>query len=507
MKFSGPLPARLRRPLLILMLALTMMGLSAAAAAGVLRFGTVGDVDNLDPHTAGAVSTWLVLENVYERLLMLDEQQHLQPWLAESYDVSDDGLTFTFHLRQGVQFHNGREMTADDVKSSFDRIMDPDVPAVAKASFSTVESVNVLDTYTVELVLKRNLASILYALARLETAIVPIEEVEAQGGRLTQPVGTGPFEVTEVLTGQRIVLTKNENYWREGIPKLDAVHYIPVPDDDVRLVNLLTGELDVIQGVPAADADGLESRGDVTLVGQIGTNWTHLSMNTQRAPFDDVRVRQAVRLAIDRGEILDLIRWGRGLEAVTPLPPSNPFSVEVDGWDTDLDRAKALLAEAGHADGLDVTLRAIRGINIEIAEVIQAQLARIGINLTIQVDEQPTWFSEVFNQRDYQMSVVAHVSKVDPDLSFYDILYTDEAKNYTRYSNPELDALLTAGRMTTDFDERKAIYDQVQEILASQSGYVVLFVDELLFGVSNDVQDFTLLPTGDVRWWTTDLNR
>jgi peptide/nickel transport system substrate-binding protein len=201
------------------------------------------------------------------------------------------------------------------------------------------------------------------------------------------------------------------------------------------------------------------------------------------------------------------VTWGRGLESVTPLAPSNPFSVEIDGWGYDLDRARELLAEAGHPNGFEVTLRAIRGINISIGEVIQAQLARIGITVTIQVDEQPTWFSEVFNQRDYQMSVVAHSSKVDPDLSFFDILYTDEAKNYTRLSHPRMDELLLAGRSTTDFDTRKAIYDEVQELIASESGYVVLFVDELLFGVGDHVQDFTLLPTNDIRWWTTSLNR
>ena len=499
---------RIRKLLLAAVLGLALVALSHAwANGGVLRFGVVGDPDNLDPHTTGSVSAWLVLENIYERLLILDENLELQPWLAESYTVSDDGLRLTFTLRQGVQFHNGRELTAEDVKHSFERILDPAVPAVAKASFATLGEINVLEPYVVELVLTDTLASILYALARLETAIVPIEEAAAQGGRLSQPVGTGPFRFSEFVTGQRIVIAKNADYWQPGLPHLDEVHYVPVPAGDVRLVNLLTGELDVIQGVPAADADGLDGRGNASLMNVIGTNWTHLSMNTQRAPFDDVRVRQAVRHAIDREEIMDLVTWGRGLESKTPLAPSNPFYAEIEGWDLDLDRARALLAEAGHPDGFTVTLRAIRGINISIAEVIQAQLARVGITVDIQVDEQPTWFSEVFNQRDYQLSVVAHSSKIDPDLSFFDILYTDEAKNYTLYSDAAMDGLLLAGRSTTDFTERKAAYDEVQRNLAGQSGYVVLFIDELMFGVGNHVAGFDLMPTGDTRWWNTSLNR
>lgn len=500
------------RRVTFLILIATLLGAFALAQTsdrhgGTLRFGAIGDVDDLDPHTTGSVSAWLVLENIYERLLMVDANLELQPRLAKEYTISEDGLQYDFYLQEGVKFHNGRELTADDVKASFERIRDPDVPAVAKGSLSVLESIDVVDDYHVRLTLKQPLASILYVLARLETAILPIEEVERQGGKLTEPVGTGPFAFEEHVKDQRLVLVRNPDYWQEGLPYLDRVEYIPVPDDNVRLVNLMTGELDVIQNVPPADAPSVEQHPNIDLVTEIGTFWPHVSMNTQTEPFDDVRVRQAVHLAIDQEEVLELGNWGRGIVSQSPIPPTSPFHAEVEGWDHDPERAKELLAEAGYPDGFETTMRAVRGSNVDLAEIIQAQLAEVGITVNIQVDEQPTWFAEVFNNRDYEMSVIAHVSKIDPDLSLYDILYTDEAKNYTRYSNKQLDELLDTGRSTTDPAKRQEIYNEAQELVVAESGYVVLFLQELLFGVGGQVEGFNLLPTGDIRWTNTWLNQ
>lgn len=474
---------------------------------GTLRFATVGDVARLDPHLTGDVSAWLVLEQVYERLLMLDENLELAPWLATDWHVSDDGLVYTFSIRQGVRFHNGREMTAEDVKKSLERIMDPDVGAIAAAQLQVVESIETPDPYTVVIRLSEPLASTLYTLARIETAIVPMEEVERQGGELLEPVGTGPFRFVRHQKDRVLELARWEHYWQPGLPYLDRVEFIPVPDEDVRLVNLQTGEMHVIQSVPAQMVDSLAMYPDIEVMPIVSTNWPHLAMNTKRPPFDDVRVRQAVQLVVDQQELLDLVAWGYGTVSASPLPPTSYFHKDVKGWEVDVERAKQLLAEAGYPNGFDATIRVIRGINARRAEVVQAQLAQIGIRARIQQDEQPTWFSEVFFGRDYDMALVAHVSKIDPDLSFYDILHSTGTKNYTQYHNPELDRLLDEGRRVSDPEQRKAIYDQVQEIIVGESGYVVVYLEQLLFGKQKAVKDFDVLTTGDIRFWRTWIDR
>jgi len=234
-----------------------------------------------------------------------------------------------------------------------------------------------------------------------------------------------------------------------------------------------------------------------------------VSMNCARTPFDDLRVRQAIKLGINREDIKELAFFGTGMISNTMIPEGNPFRAEVDGWDYDPERARALLREAGLEGGFATKMRIVSSSpwQLAAAQIIQENLAELNITVELEQIESTTWFTEVFTNHDYDMSMNSHVSKVDPDLSMIDILHSGEfgTKNYTNTSDPELDDLLVRGRTSTDIEERKEIYAQAQKVFVERSGYLVLNLQSLPFALRNNVQDFLLLQTSELRWKETWL--
>jgi peptide/nickel transport system substrate-binding protein len=399
-------------------------------------------------------------------------------------------------------------MTSADVKYSFERIIDPDVPAVAKGYFEQLASIETPDDATVKLVYREVFAPLLIALTRLETAIVPQEEVETEAWE-TRPIGSGPFRFESYVPDQAAILVRNDDYWEEGLPLLARVEQRIIPENETAVINLQTADIHVTE-VEAKDRDALSAAAGVTVEQLPSTFWPHLSVNTSRPPFDDVKVRQAIRLGFNRDDIKQLVFFGTGTISNTLLPVGNPFRSEVDGWAFDPEAARALLAEAGYADGFSTTLRitASNAWQLAAAQIVQAYLQDLNIQIEIEQIEATTWFSEVFSNSEFEMTMVAHVSKVDPDLSMLDILHSGElgTKNYTQFNDPEMDQLLEQGRATVDPDERKRIYAEAQQIFVERSGYIVLNLQDLAWGVRDEVQNFTVLPTGELRWKETSLS-
>lgn len=477
---------------------------------GTVIFNGGSNLSGLDPHITGAVVSWYFLDNIFDRLMRLNpETQEPEPSLAEAVDVSDDGLTYTFTLRQGVQFHNGREMTSDDVKQSFERIQDPDVPAVAKGYFAALDSIETPDPQTVVMNYTEPYPPLLTALTRLETAIVPMEEVENAEEWEVHPVGSGPFRFESYTQGQTGVLSRNDDYWKEGLPYLDGVEQRIIPQPETAVVNVQTGDIHVT-GIQASDIATLETDESLTVELLPSTYWAHLSLNTSREPFNNLQVRQALRHAINREDIRELAFFGTGEISNTLIPPGNPYRVEIEGWDFDPERARTLLDETGYGGGFSAVLRISSAFPWQLAsaQVIQAYLADLGIAIEIEQIEPTTWFSEVFTDHNYDMSMASHVSKVDPDLSMLDILHSGEfgTKNYTEFSDPEMDEALERGRRETEFEQRLEAYTDAQNIFVERSGYIVLNLQVLPVALINSVQDFSLLSTNELRWEETWLS-
>ncbi|MCQ8781050.1 ABC transporter substrate-binding protein [Mangrovibrevibacter kandeliae] len=389
------------------------LGIALAAAAPALAADGQGgsitvtykdDVSTLDPAIGYDWQNFSMIKALFDGLMDYEPgTAKLRPGLAESYDISEDGTVFTFHLRDGVKFHNGRAMTADDVKYSLERTVNPktqspgagflgSIKGYDEMSGGTADSlsgVKVVDPKTVEITLSRPDATFLSVMALNFSFVVPKEEVEKWGADFGHhPVGTGAFKLTDWTIGQHLTFDRNPDYYREGAPKLDEINFEIGQEPIVSLLRFQNGEIDVPgDGIPPAKFVEVMNNPDLKKLviegGQLHTGY--VTMNVKMAPFDDVRVRQAVNMAINKARIVQIIN-NRAVPANQPLPPAMPgYDKSYEGYAYDPEKAKALLAEAGHPDGFETELF-VANVDPQprIAQAIQQDLAAIGIKASIQ---------------------------------------------------------------------------------------------------------------------------
>ncbi|MBZ4691070.1 MAG: extracellular solute-binding protein family 5 [Cereibacter sp.] len=375
-----------------------------AKAGGSITVTYKDDVATLDPAIGYDWQNWSMIKSLFDGLMdYVPGTTELRPGLAESYTLSEDGLTYSFTLRPGVTFHNGREMTAEDVKYSLDRVTNPATQspgagffgsiagydAMATGGATELAGVKVTGPLTVDITLSRPDATFLHVMALNFASIVPKEAVEEAGadfGKL--PVGTGAYKLAEWTIGQRLVFEKNADYWRDGVPYLDSVVFEVGQEPIVALLRLQQGEVDVPgDGIPPAKFQEVmadpEQSARVIEGGQLHTGY--ITLNVTQPPFDKLEVRKAVNMAINKERITQIIN-GRAKPATQPLPPSMPGYTEgYEGYAYDVEGAKALLAEAGVAEGFETELYVMNtDPNPRIAQAIQQDLAAIGIKASIQ---------------------------------------------------------------------------------------------------------------------------
>jgi oligopeptide transport system substrate-binding protein len=452
------------------------------------------DVATLDPAIGYDWQNWSMIKSLFDGLM--DYQPgttELRPELAESYEISQDGTTFTFKLRPGVKFHNGREMTADDVKYSIERVVNPKTQspgagffasikgfdAVAGGSAETLEGVTIVDPLTIRFDLSRPDATFLHVMALNFSHVVPKEDVEKHGPDFGKnPVGTGAYRMTEWTLGQRLVFERNPDYWRQGLPYLDKITFEVGQEPIVALLRLQNGEVDVPgDGIPPAKfqevMDDPEQKARVVIGGQLHTGY--ITMNTTKPPFDDVKVRQAVNMAINKERIVTLIN-NRAEPANQPLPPSMPgYDKAYQGYAYDVDKAKALLAEAGFADGFETELFAMNtDPNPRIAQAIQQDLAAIGIKASIQALAQANVIAAGGEKDGAPMIWSGGMGWIadfpDPSNFYGPILGCGGAVqggwNWAWYCNEELDAKAAEADSITDPSKSAERYQMWSEIYA-----------------------------------------
>ncbi len=389
--------------------AIAAAGMTAVHADDIKQGGQMvvtykDDVSTLDPAIGYDWQNWSMIKSLFDGLMDYEPgTSTLRKDLAEDYTISNDGKTFTFKLRKGVKFHNGREMTAEDVKYSLDRVTNPATQSpgagffgsikgfdkMADGSAKSLEGVTVVDPYTIKFELTRPDATFLHVMAINFSFVVPKEEVEKWGADFGKhPVGTGAFKLGEWTLGQKLVFERNKDYWNAGLPKLDQITFEVGQEPVVALLRLQKGEVDVAgDGIPPAKF--LEVKNDPTYAklivegGQLHTGY--VTMKTTMKPFDNVKVRQAVNMAINKDRIIRIIN-GRAVPANQPLPPTMPgFAKDYEGYKYDVEGAKRLLAEAGLADGFETELYVYNtDPQPRIAQAIQQDLAAIGIKAEIK---------------------------------------------------------------------------------------------------------------------------
>jgi peptide/nickel transport system substrate-binding protein len=464
---------------------------------GTLRVGLQADPAELDPHLTSLTAAWHVIEHVYEGLVRTSPTLEPEPSLAESWDISDDGITYTFAIRQGVTFHNGREMTSDDVKYSLERILDPATASANASDLASVAAVEAPDLATAVITLKSADSSFLAKLMGSSIAVVPKEEVEANGDLKLTMVGTGPFRFVEYVPNTRVTLERNGEYWDSGKPYLDGLEMLIIPENTSRRTALVSGDVDLIEYAPVQDLPIFEADSSLMVTGDQNTNIRYMAINISRQPFDKLEVRQAIAKVIDREPIIQAAVFGGGTPTNVIFPPTFWAGVESEIPSPDIEGAKALMAQAGHADGFETTIHSWAQYPFlsNAAIVIQEQLRQIGIEADTDFQENATYLENYF-AGNFDLSVTGTSAYTDPNDVILANFGTGESNNGIGYSNPELDKLIAEGVATTDQNARAEVYAQIQAILLEDLPWINLFIANQYEAMKAYVKGYVHIATG-----------
>ncbi|QKY70572.1 glutathione ABC transporter substrate-binding protein [Lentibacillus sp. CBA3610] len=481
-----------------------------SGSGGDLSIAIPSDVVSLSAHGNNDVPSSNVRENIYETLTDLDENQEVVPGLAEDWEQVDE-TTWDFYLREGVMFHDGAELTAEVVKTNFDRIMDEDIGSPYAFLLEAVESVEVQDDYTVRINLEYPYAPLLRNLAHSGTGIMSpniIEEDYAQmeeGGDVDtyinqNPVGTGPFVFEEWTPGDSVVLTRNDDYWGEPA-NLDSATFKVVSEQSTRIAELETGESDVADAIGPDNISRVEGMPNASLLQEPSVGLSYIGFNVQKEPFDDERVRQAISMAINKEEIIEGVYNGVGIPAEGPLaPPVFGYDESVSGIEHDPEQAQELLAEAGYEDGFETTIWTNdQEQRVDTAVAVQSQLEDIGITVEIEELEWGAYLERTSNGEHDMFILGWSTVTSDADYGMYPLFHSSQhgtPGNRSFLSNDELDEVLDEARRSTDPEERQELYSEAQELLVELAPMLYIHHQEYLLGVDESVQDFGIDAQG-----------
>jgi ABC-type transport system substrate-binding protein len=452
----------------------------------------------LDPNKVPAISSVRIFGLTYNSLTRMDENFNVVPNLAEKWDYTPDGKTLTFKLRQGVKFSNGREMTSDDVKYTYERILNPATGALSKSSFSSVDSIETPDKYTVVFKFKTADTAFLANSSSSNAAIVAKEVPDLN----KEIVGTGPYMIDKIEPGQAIYLKKNPNYFEKDLPKVDKIQFRVMKDEAERLAALRAGRIDM--SVVTQDAAKLleGASKDIKVESYQSLDYSYIGLNVAKKPFDDVRVRQAISLAVNRDEIVQLVWKGQAV-ATGPISPANKtFALDVNQYPSykkDIEKAKQLLKDAGYPNGFDTTIQTMASYPdlVDSAQVVQQQLKAIGINADIKKMEDAAYI-DLWKSKKMDMMVGRNSSGTNPDRSLRFFFDTKGSANVWNWTNPAFDKLVADALQTPDLEKRKQLYNDAQKLVVNEAPNVFLVSQKIYYAVNTKfVKDFVPTAAGE----------
>jgi peptide/nickel transport system substrate-binding protein len=437
----------------------------------------------------------------------VDRTGKIAPWLAERWHTTDN-RNYTFFLKKGVRFHNGRELEAADVKFVFERAMNPETKHPYPRYYAAIGDIIVGDAHTITFSLKTPNANFLHNLARQGSVIYPREAVDTLK---SAPIGTGPFRFEQWARGDRIVLTRNKDYHVKGLPRLDRVTFRFIPDPNAVLAALKAGDVDAsLFGLGPEHVQDVQKDPRLSVIVGDTTNDVILAMNNARKPYSDVRVRRAVTHGINKQDVLKGAMFGMGKVLGTNVDPLNPYYVDLSkAMPYDPARARKLLAEAGYPNGFDTVLKVAPQYyyTVRSGEVIAENLKKIGVNVKIEQIEWGQWLARVFcrppcTEPDYDLTIIGHAES-------WDIANYANPKYYYRYDSPKFKALFDRSEVTLDDTARRELYVQMQRLLVEDAPAVWLFMHPRLLvakkGLTGFWQDLPV-PSADLSevGWTPD---
>ncbi|MEI6535313.1 MAG: ABC transporter substrate-binding protein [Verrucomicrobiaceae bacterium] len=487
--------------------ALSMPFTTAALAAepkrgGVLRAAFSADPAGFDPQRGPSGMSHVVIEQVYSTLMALDPDAKPYPELAESFQVSDDGMQYTFKLRPGIKFHNGDDLTAEDVKFSFDRLRAKDSGYSYGAQVETIASVDVVEPLTVSFKLSKRTGPFLTYMAFPGSSIVPKKLVESGHDLNEKPVGSGPFKFVSYEPRSAIKFERNENYFQAGKPYFDAMEYRIISDVTALTDAVMSGEVDFSNEIPPKDWATVSANGDLAAQAVEGSRYYWLLPNNEHKPLDNPKVRQAIGLALDRNALVAGAFFGQATPILGGVVPKwNWGFADINFFKegADVEGAKKLLAEAGFADGFEtsMTMASSFPAMMAMAPIIQANLAAVGIKAKIETMEIPRYWDEVWGPSKFDITTMYWVSPLaDPDDFVTNNYKCGMAINVQKSCSKEMDALLEEAKTGATEEARKASYKKMQELSMQEMGIVPLVNAFILIAHTKKLQGFTPLRTG-----------
>ncbi|PWR02089.1 hypothetical protein DKT77_13470 [Meridianimarinicoccus roseus] len=472
---------------------------SAQQAGGDLSIGVVSDPVTLDPHFMGSFFEIYAQYLIHEPLLTITPDLEIRPGMASVEIV--DPTTYDFTLRDGLTFHDGTPLDAEAAKWNFDRMLDPAVGSPRGNDLGPVEAVEVTGPLTFRVSFSEPFAPFLSVMTNRAGLMVSPTAVQEMGDDFaTSAVGAGPFKVVSWTKNSELKLEKFDGYWNDGQPLLDTVTLRPIPDETVRLANLQSGTIQLMDSIPAQNVAALRANDALTVHEAGGLGFNAFSLNVTQAPFDDPVVRRALQHAVDPDVAQRVVFFDTGSVSSGPIPPSHGWAhdPDFDPYDYDPEGAKAMLAEAGYADPIPFEITVINSpALIRMAEIIQAQASQAGFAPTIkQIDGAS--LIVVLRAKDFDMSWSPWSGRPDPDGNMFNYFTLDGPNNFPGYENAEVDGALRAARVTVDQAERAALYQQAQAQIAADAPMLFMHFDSTLQASSANFV-FEQQPDGSFR--------
>ncbi|TYP87256.1 ABC transporter substrate-binding protein [Blastococcus xanthinilyticus] len=459
--------------------------------------------DQFDPHVTSAYPSFQVLENVYDTLVVPNpEDLTMEPSLATDWETSEDGLTWTFTLREGVTFHDGSEFDAADVVYSYNRIIDEQLQNAYR--FENVTGVEAVDPQTVEITLSQPTPNLPALIGGFKgTAIIP-EGAAEEYDLTTEAVGTGPFTL-ESSDASSTELAAYEEYWG-GPPSIDGVEFRYIAEPAAALTALENGEVDWTDNVPPQQIESLEGNDEVELQSIPSVDYWYMSMNFAREPFGNPLVRQAIATAIDREAVTEAARFGAAQANQTAIPEGNFFASDYAPFEADAEAARQLLEESGVQLPLEMGLMVTDEFpeTVTAAQVIASQLEPIGINVDVQTVDFATWLDRQ-GQGDFDAFMLGWLGNLDPFDYYHSQHITDGVNNYQGYSNPEVDQLLQQASSETDREARKDLYDQAVQLIVDDVSYLYLYNPNVVQAWAPGLSGYTIRPDKAINFEDVEL--
>lgn len=472
---------------------------TAAKWNGALNISLHQDPPKLDPSHSTAFVDRHVFQSLFDKLVDIDEKGKIIPMLAEKWEISADGKTYTFRLRKDVKFHDGTPFNAQAVLFNFERNLDK--ASNRRNELREVNKVSSPDEYTVVIELKQAFAPFLSVLTDRAGMMVSPTAVKKYGVDFAaNPVGTGPFVYKERVKGSSITLDKNPTYWQKGFPKAERIVYKILPDANVALMNLRSGQVDLTNRFPFNETQNFKNDPKILVVNEPAPGFRGFILNVTKAPFNKYEAGQAVDLLIDRDAIAKVVLNGAGTPGRSPFPPANfAYSDNDKPLKPNLEKAKELLAKAGMPNGFAFTLKTDTDpVTQQVGQMIQNMLKPAGIEVTLQKLEFGTLI-EHGKTGNFEAASISWSGRLDPDQNIYDWFITNGSLNYMKYSNKEVDRLLNEARASNDEPKRKALYEQVMKIVQNEISYIFLYHEHNVFGLDKAVKGFIYYPDGMIR--------